>query len=216
MTIQDYTALLQFQSPLLNRALPTPTELAFFLWVLSPEIERWHDGKGWRGWTMLRRIEQWQSRRHGKRIRKILELEALEKQEEKWHAKASIPFVLSDMAPFTIAVKQAFEYVDMIFMDRPAGLKKDSVKSGLCYLTSWFDMMQSEYHLPTAEVWRMKLPVLFARIKAIQMRRNANVPDFNVERDRVLQNIMQGLREKLYTEEDLRSGKVDLRNNRLN
>lgn len=216
MTIQDYTALLQFESPLLNRRLPTPSELSFFLWVLSPEIEKWHEGRGWRSSAFLKWIEQRKSRQHGQRVREALQLADLEKQEAAWHAKApGIPFTLEDDLPFTIAVKDAFKYIDQMFMDRPAALKKEGAKSGLCYLTSWFDMLQSEYHLPTKEIWRMKLPVLFARIKAIQNRYSKGVPDFNVDRDKVLQNIMQGLRMKLYTEEDLRSGRVDLVKNCL-
>lgn len=215
MTIQDYTALLQFESPLLNRRLPTPNELSFFLWVLSPEIEKWHDRHGWRSWGCLKWIEQRQSRQHGRRVREALRLEELEKQEAAWHAKASVPFTLGDELPFTIAVKDAFKYIDEMFMDRPAGLKKDGPKSGLCYLTSWFDMLQSEYHLPTKEIWKMKLPVLFARIKAIQNRYNKGVPEFSVDRDKIFQNIMQGLRLQLYTEEDLRAGRVDLQKNCL-
>lgn len=220
MTVRDYTALLQFESPLLNRALPTPGELAFFLWVLSPEVEQWHDaiedGRGWRRFGFLKSLQQWQSRRHGKKVRRVLRLEEIERAEKEWHNKAkTIPFTLPDDAPFTIAVKEAFEYVDAVFRDKPAGLRKDGTNSGLCYLTSWFDMMQSEYHLPTQEVWKMRLPILFARIKAIALRHNQKIPEFNPERDRILQNIAAGLQQKIYTEDDLRAGRVDLENNRL-
>lgn len=215
MTVQDYTALLQFESPLLNRALPTPSELSFFLWVLSPEIERWHNRKGWRSVPGLKSFEQWQSRQHGRKVRRNLKLEALEQSEADWHEKSKLPFTLPDDAPFTVAVNDAFKYIDELFLDRPPSLKRDGTKAGLCYLTSWFDMLQSEYNLPTAEIWQMKLPVLFARLKAIQMRYNKNVPDFNVDRDKIMQNLMQGLRMKLYTEDDLKSGRVDLVKNQL-
>jgi hypothetical protein len=213
MTVQDYTALLQFESPLLNRRLPTPAELAFFLWALSPEIELWHDGKGWRGWPCLGWVEKLQAKRHGRKARGSWQLEELERAEAAWHAKAAmakIPFELPDNAPFTIAVREAFAYIDEMFMDQPVSLKKGGRDTGLCYLTSWFDMIQSEYSLPSKEVWNMRLPVLFARIKAIQRRHNPKLPEFSVDRDRIMQNIMQGLRQKLYTIDDLRAGRVDL------
>jgi len=216
MTVRDYTALLQFQSPFLNRRLPTPTELSFFLWVLSPEIERWHDRRGWRHWPGLQMIERWQSHRHGKRVRRRLRLHELEGAESAWREKTKdVPFVLPDDAPFTVAAKQCFEYIDEMFMDRPAALKKESGKTGLCYLTSWFDLIQSEYHLPTAEVWEMKMPVLFSRIKAIQMRNARELPSFNADRDRIMQNLMIGLRTKRFTEEDLEKGRVDLQTAQL-
>lgn len=211
MTVQDYTALLQFESPLLHRKLPTPNELSFFLWALSPEIQAWHERRGWRGWRCLKKLEQWQSHRHGKNVRRTLQLPELEESEAAWHAKAKgVTYELPDSAPFTIAVKQVFAYMDEIFAERPAALKKGGAPSGLCYLTSWFDLMQSEYHLPTQEIWEMKMPVLFARIKAIQMRHNGKVPDFSADRDRILQKIMLGLNRKDFTEEDLKSGLVDL------
>jgi len=215
MTVQDYTALLQFSSPLLNRRLPSPEQFSFFLWVLSPEIQRWNEKQGWRKWRALSWIEKWQAKRHGQKVRRALKLDELEAQEAQWRAKSKLTFALPDDAPFTLAIKEAFKYVDELFLDRPPGLKKETGKSGLCYLTSWVDMLQSEYHLPTAEIWEMNIPVLFARLKAIQMRHNAKVPDFNVDRDKILQNIMLGLKRKLYTEEDLKSGRVDLVANRL-
>ena len=216
MTVRDYTALLQFQNPLLSRTLPAPAELSFFLWVLSPEMEHWYEPQGWRKLPFMGRVQQWQSRRHGRRVREALQLASLERSETDWHAKApAVPFVAPDDHPFTLATRAAFKYVDALFLDRPASLKRDTGKSGLCYLTSWFDLLQSEYHLPTEEIWRMKIPVLFSRIKAIQMRRNRNLPEFNVDRDKIMQNIMQGLRLKKYTEDDLRAGRVDLQTNKL-
>lgn len=216
MTVLDYTALLQFASPLLNRRLPTPSELSFFLWVLSPEIDLWNRKRSWRKWRTLAGIEQMQCKRHGKRIRETLRLKELEEQERQWHTKSKLPFTLPDNAPFTLAVTQAFKYVDELFIDRPPGLKKNTGKSGLCYLTSWFDVIQSEYKKPDEEVWAMPIPVLFARLKAIQSRYNgAGVPEFSHDRDKIMRNIMRGLQEKRYTEEDLRTGRVDLVNNRL-
>lgn len=212
MTLRDYTALLQFNSPLVGRALPNPAQLSFFLWVLSPEIEAWHERKGWRGLRLCAPIEQWQSRRHGARVRRALQLPEMENQEAAWHTKSKLPFTMPDDSPFTVAVKSAFAYMDEVFQDKPAGLKKETGRSGLCYLTSWFDMMQSEYHLPTEEIWQMRIPVLFARLKAIQMRQNRKTPEFNVDRDKIFQNIIQGLRTKKFTEEDLREGRVDLIN----
>jgi len=215
MTVQDYTALLQFASPLLQRRLPTPDELAFFLWVLSPEIELWNEQRGWRKWGCFARLERWQSRRHGRAVRSVLQLKELEEQEAQWRSKSKLPFTLPDEAPFTIAVNQAFKYVNELFLDRPPGLKKEHGRSGLCYLTSWFDILQSEYHMPEEAIWRMKIPVLFARLKAIQARHNAKVPDFHADCDKILQRLMQGLREAKYTEDDLRAGRVDLVNDRL-
>lgn len=215
MTVRDYTALLQFESPMVQRALPTPAEFAFFLWVLSPEMERWHNQSGWRRWQCFARLQQWQSKRHGRRVRAALQLDELKRQESDWHQKSKLPFTLPDDAPFAIAIKEAFAYIDEMFQDKPAGLKKETGKSGLCYLTSWFDLLQSEYHLPTYEIWAMRIPVLFGRLKAIQMRHNHKAPEFNVDRDKILQNIMAGLNQKKYTMQDLRGGRVDLHRNCL-
>ena len=216
MTVEDYTILLQFENPLLNRKMPSIEQLAFFLWVLSPEMALWSERSGWRRWLGFRWVEKWQSHRHGKKVRTRLHIAQLEKDSAEWSDKAkNVPFEITDNAPFAQAIKDALQYVDDMFMDRPAALKSDGPKSGLCYLTSWFDMLQSEYHMPTEEVWKMRLPVLFARIKAIQRRYNKNLPDGNNDRDRILQNIMTGLRENRYTLEDLKSGRVDLLKNCL-
>ncbi len=215
MTVDDFTILLQFKNPLIARQLPSPDALSFFLWVLSPEIERWHERKGWRRLPFTRYIERFQSYRHGRRVAKALKIRELQALEEKWFEKCpDKPFVLPEGCLFEKAIKDAFEYIDRVFLDKPASLK-NGTESGLCYLTSWFDSMQSEYHLPTKEVWKMAMPVLFARLKAIQKRHNQKIPEFNEDRDKIFQNIMRGLNTKLYTEDDLREGRVDLENNRL-
>lgn len=214
MSVDDFTILLQFESPLLTRQVPTPDELSFFLWVLSPEIERWHDRKGWRK-PWLGRFERLESYLHSRHVRRTLKLGELERMEDEWLRKHKVPFTLPEDCSFSIAIKQAFEYVDDMFLDKPPSLESKGVESGLCYLTSWFDWMQSEYHMPTKEVWKMTLPVLFARLKAIQKRHRAKVPEFNTDRDKILQNIMAGLRQGFYTVADLRAGRVDLENNKL-
>jgi len=49
------------------------------------------------------------------------------------------PFTLPDDAPFTIAVKQSFEYIDVIFMGPSSGIKKRMVTKQVSVTSrSWF------------------------------------------------------------------------------
>ena len=208
MTVSDFTALLQFNSPLLSRRLPSPTELVFFLWIMSADNLKLRESK-FPAWYC-----QWRAKRFSRRLTQRLEIESVERAQSKAELTED-GYTLPEDSPLAKAIADAFKYIDILFMDKPAGLSKNGLDSGLCYLTAWFDAMQSEYHLPTKEVWAMPLPVLFARLKAIQHRVSNAVPAFNEERDKVMQRITSGLNSKLYTEDDLRVGRVDLINNRL-
>lgn len=208
MTIDDFTALLQFQSPLIARKLPNPDELIFFLWIMSPLNLKYRESR----W--LAPFAGWRAKRFSNQVARTLQLDLVYRRKQAVEARGET-YTLPEGSKLAKAISEAFKYVDLVFMDRPPGLKRNGVDAGLCYLTSWFDAMQSEYHLPTAEVWKMPLPVLFARLKAIQFRSERNVPTFNVERDKIMQAIMAGLNAKLYTEDDLKEGRVDLQNNRL-
>lgn len=208
MTVDDFVALLQFQSPLLSRRLPNPDELIFFLWILSPENLRFRDSR----W--LAPFAAWRARRFSKHLAAILDLKAVDRCQREAAVKGE-RYELPEDSPLAKAIEGAFKYVDLVFMDRPPGLKQNGLDAGLCYLTSWFDAMQSEYPLPTAEVWKMALPVLFARLKAIQFRKIERLPQFNANRDKIMADIAHGLNSKLYTEDDLKEGRVDLETNRL-
>ena len=115
MTVRDYTALLQFENPMIHRALPTPAQFAFFLWVISPEMDRWQNGVGWRGWNCSQWMQEWQSKRHAQRVRRALQLETLEDQESEWRIKSKLPFTVPDDAHFAVGVKEGFAYVDEMF-----------------------------------------------------------------------------------------------------
>ena len=217
MTVRDFTILLQFRNPLIARQIPTPDEFGFFLWTLSTEIEKWHGGGSWRRWPLIRNLERMQCYFHGRKVADAIELKQLESLEWEWmKSNPDNPFTIPDESAYGVALKQAFAYIDDMFLDKPASLQRSGTQSGMCYLTSWFDAMQSEYHLPTSEIWKMEIPVLFARMKAIQKRHSKNaVPEFNEHRDRIFQNIMRGLNSKLYTADDLMAGRVDLEKNCL-
>lgn len=205
MTVDDFTALLQFRSPLLSRRLPNPDELIFFLWILTPENLRFRQSR----W--LAPFAGWRARRFSKYLARTLDLKAVDRCQREADVKGE-RYVLPENAPLAIAIAEAFKYVDLLFMDKPPGLKQNGTDSGLCYLTSWFCCLQREFHLPTKEIEQMPLPVLFARLKEVQMAnsKKTNVPGFNPEQDRIMARIVDGLRAKRYTADDLRKGLVDL------
>lgn len=203
MAVEDFTILLQFNSPILSRRLPTPGELVFFIWSLTPECLRLREKRVPEFWR------RWRTNRFGRGVRKRMDIAGFEAAKLEAEANGEA-YTLPDNHPFAGAIQQAFKYIDLVFMDKPPGLSRNGVDSGLCYLTAWFDAMQSEYHLPTEEIWKMELPVLFARMKAMQYRKLKQVPGFNAQQDKVLRKIMDGLRDKQFTEDDLREGRVDL------
>lgn len=200
MTVRDYVALLRLQSPFVLRSEPTFEDLGTLLWVLSPEIDRWHNHAGWRKpglvgcrWNLFS-IEHWQVRLAAKRLRRRLKVRQLENAARAWNkANPGKVYDMPDDCPLALAFKAAFEYMDNIFLDRPAALAKEGTGSGLLYLTSWFDAIQSEYHKPDEDVWQMKLPVLFNRLKAIGNRLNPREPEFNARQDAIRRQLQQAI-----------------------
>jgi len=213
MTVRDYVALMHSQSPFIVKTEPTFEHLGEFLWYLSPEIERWHNRIGWRkSWIVgcrwsLFSIERWQIRMFSKRLRRRLGITKLENAARAFQrANPGQTFPLPDDCAFVKAMVAAFEYVERMFIDRPAGIAKNGADSGLLYLTSWFDAIQSEYKKTDEEVWRMPLPQLFARLKAMHQRHNPSEPDFNARQDALkAQIIRSGL-----NLEELLKGKLSL------
>jgi hypothetical protein len=209
MTVRDYVALLRLQNPFVLRSEPTKEALGEFLRILSPEIERWHDHVGWRKpwligcrWPLLS-IERWSVFLAARRLRrdlKITELEAAARRYRERHPGGVMP--MSSKRPLARAMMDAFAYVDKIFLDRPAGIAKEGTSSGLLYLTSWFDAMQSEYNFTDQQVWKMELPRLFGRLKAISARHNPGEPEFNARQDALHALILKS------KPEDLTEGRI--------
>ena len=220
MTVRDYVALLRLKNPFVMRTEPTFEQLGELLWVLSPEIERWHNHTGWRKpwlagcrWPLFS-IERWQIFLAARRMRKRLKISALEKEARIWNqANPGKIYEMPEASELAKAIKAAFAYIDRLFLDRPAGIAREGTASGLLYLTSWFDRMQSEYHKPDAEIWMMPLPVLFCRLKAIQERKNPGEPEFNGRQDAVNAQLQAALQKKDLTVDDVLAGKMQFKNN---
>lgn len=190
MTVLDYVLLDRNNSPFVRRLEPSLDDLAFFLWALSPQFLKWTERRGWRRWfPFLERLEAFF---HGRKVRRMFGRNMPETSE-----------------PVVIA---AFEYIDVMFFDRPPSMA-GAGESPLAFLTSWFDSMQSEYHFPSEQVWKMGLPELFQRLAAIRQRRMPHVPDFNRDTDAVNFFILRGLRSKAFTLDDLAAGKVEFPKN---
>src|SRR5208282_6345387 len=159
-------------------------------------------------------VEQIHSWLFARKVRRRLKIGPLEKAASKWrkdHTKEI--FTLPVECPLSKTIVEAFQYVDTTFLDRPAGLAKEGNATGLFYLTSWFDTMQSEYHQPDDWVEKMPLPLLFGRLKAITARRNPSEPDFNAKQDALLAQIQRKMQDKLVTENDLVSGRFKFEDN---
>jgi hypothetical protein len=187
MTVQDYLVLDHYESPFLYRLVPEMCDLAFFCWSLSPACAKWNDSR----WQLGRGLSAYLY------SRKVVKLFAQDKPE--WKA--------GDVC-FQAAVVKSFEYIDDMFLDAPASIK-DGHESGVCYIASWFDMIQSNSRMSDAEVLSMPLPQLFQRIKAIQQRVNEKAsPSFNRIEDEVKAWVQKGISEKRFTYDDLAKGKV--------
>jgi hypothetical protein len=216
LTVRDYVALMRVGSPLLCRQEPTFEDIGKFLWFLSPEIERWHNHHAWRKpwlvgcrWSLFS-IERWQIRWHSKTLRRRLRIAEIENAARAHYLKTGQAYEIPEDSPFAKAIVECFAYIDRMFFDRPAGIARDGVGSGLLYLTSWFDAIQSEYHKPDLEVWRMPIPQLFARLKAIAQRRHPSEPDFNARQDALISKIQHALNHGEVTQEQLLRGEFKL------
>lgn len=215
MNVRDYVALLRIRSPFVCRQEPSFEDLGKFLWLLSPKIERWHNHEGWRKpwlvgcrWSWFS-IERWQIRLHAKRLRRRLKMRQLENTAREWNrAHPGEIYSLPEACPLASALKEAFDYIDRIFLDKPAGIAKEGVGSGLLYLTSWFDSIQSEYTKTDDEVYRMPMPQLFGRLKAMQQRNNPGEPEFNARQDALAAHIQRAMQSDKLTAEDVLGGKL--------
>jgi len=185
MTIADYVVLERTQSPFIRRIEPSRYDVAMFLWVMSPQFKLWSDGIGWRG--LFPSLEPLAAFFHGLKI--------------KWKFLRDCPKSSEQV------VLKAFEYIDEMFYDAPPSVSGGG-ESCLSYLTGWFDALQSEYHFPSEAIWKMGLPELFQRLNAIRQRHNPNMPTFNKKTDELKMWVVNGLREKRFTLDELRDGKV--------
>ena len=182
MTVRDYILLERHQSPFLYRKEPRMSDLALFLWVLSPQFDRWCNRKHF---IFLQHI-------HAFFYGKIVQ----------WKFGRNIP---ESSEP---AVVECFKYIDKMFFDCPASTRGSS-ESCLTYMAGWFDQLQSEYGTGEEQIWKMGLPRLFQSLQAITRRNNPSTPQFNQKTDRVKLYIMNGLRSGKFTMEQLREGKFD-------
>lgn len=185
MTVADFVLLDQRRSPFLFRTAPTLDDLKVFLWVLSPAYGRWLFGGRVR--RALPTVQHLQAFLHGQRVHRALGRNVPESSEP--------------------ACVEAFRYVDEMFLDAPPQSRAGG-ESCACYLGGWFDALQSEHHLTSDEIWRMPLPQMFQRLKAITRRHNPGVPEFNAYVDKLNGFVLTGLRNKEFTQDDLLAGKV--------
>lgn len=183
MTVRDYVLLDHFKSPFLNRLAPTDADLKLFLWMLSPTCEKWIDRKGRLAAGAQHLASYFYARKiHRKFCRNIPE------------------------SSEAIALK-CFDYVDLMMADRPGG-KPAKQESTVCYLGSWFGAIQREHHLPTEEIWRMPLPVLFARLREIISKEDPDAQPGNWQTDEIKSAIARGLAAGKFSYDDLAAGRV--------
>lgn len=215
MTVRDYVGLMRIRSPFIVRAEPSVEALGQFLWLLSPQIERWHNHTGWRKpwlvgcrWSWFS-LEAWQRRLFARRLRHRLGLRQLENTARAWNrANPGRTYELPERCPLAVAITDAFAFMNRMLIDQPSGVAKSGPGSGLLYLTSWFDAMQFNYHKRDEDVWNMPLPVLFGRLKAIQQRENPGEPEFNQRQDALAARILRALQSEKMTAQDLLAGKL--------
>lgn len=76
MTLRDFIILEAQKSPFITKArLPELPDVAQFLWILTPEVARWHDQIGWRKPWIIPTWERIQAYLFGRHIRKIYSLD---------------------------------------------------------------------------------------------------------------------------------------------
>ncbi len=204
MTVQDYELLQKNRSPLLLRQMPMPEEMLMFLWQLSPEFEKWEHAEGWFAKWLRNRARK----KHQAACAKMLDLETLSWLEKTHDLKnPGTQFIVPDDSSYAKVFANCVKYIDRMFFDKPAGLKKDGNGSGLHYLTSWFCLLQREFHLPTREIEKMTLPEMFARLREIHHWHNSTAPDFNAFRDALDKQVQDALTRGM-SPADLLAGKL--------
>lgn len=175
MTVRDFLILDVLHSPLItNQGTPSLSDLAQFLWIISPEIELWNNETGWRfDWLpFVRRICAY---RHGRRIRKLNAYDA------------------------TVA---AYRYVSAMFQDAPAGSAQKG-ESYITFLAGWCDTLRSEYKCTEDEIFAMPLPKLFGYLRAMELRKNPEPRLVNRSAIEIRQQIVRGLNEGRFTIDDV-------------
>jgi hypothetical protein len=202
MSLRDLHILEEIRCPFLYRKWPTNRELALFLWLLSPEIEKWHDERGWRK-QWLAGLEYWQSFLHGRRCRKLLRFRQFEKAVAA--LKPGENFTLPENSPIAHAIKQAFNYMDVMFRDGPQG--HGGGESYFSHLAGWCDVIRSEYKCPESEVMTMPLPKLWQVLRAIQKRKDPAATWSSPECDRIRKSVKTAIKSGRFTLQDFIAGK---------
>lgn len=185
LSVRDYVMLDHFGSPFLNRMAPEIGDISFTLWALSHRCEQWNNG---------------------------IFLPNFVRTLEAWRYSRKVVNRIKTTEDFTTAIKLIFQYIEEMFLDAPPSVKNGRV-SGLCYLTSWFDLIQSEHGLSESEIWLMPLPQLFQRIRAIHIRKGERLPAFNHAEDELKAWIQSGISSRKFTMEDLAEGRIKFGDN---
>lgn len=177
MTLRDFLILDAKASPFVTHSrVPTIEDLAEFLWILSPQVARWHDAAGWRKPWLIPSIERVQAYVHGRRIRKL---------------------------PCVAAAKQCFEFMEVMFQDCPGGTQKGEAYQS--YLGAWCDTLRSEYKCSEEEIWSMPLPKLFGYLRAMDLRKNPDPKLVNRSSSEIRNEIVRGINQKKWTAEQVMS-----------
>lgn len=178
MSVMDFSILSHLRSPFLTRTNPSLVDLSMFLWVLTA-AHRW-----WR--TSGRFLPGWCEAIHAwlfaKRCRRL--------------------------APEQAALA-CFDYVDEMFADIPASANTSSPGASVSCVAGWCGMMRSIMHCESeAEVLDMPLPKLFQYLRTAKQLNNPGALEGNRKVDGISNRIVRDLRDKIYTIEDLREGRV--------
>jgi hypothetical protein len=202
MSLRDNLLLDEIQSPFMFNRVPNTKELVFFLWLLSPEFDKWSEETGWRKqWLFGCRwqwfsVEFWQSFFHGRKCRRILKLAEVERGK-----------TLDEKSPMVQATKACFDYVKRMMRDcpNPAG-GNGSHESYFSYLANWADIVRAEYKCSEHEVLTTSLPKLWQIIRAITKRKDPAATWSSEECQRIRNATRKAINEKRFTIEDFQKG----------
>lgn len=152
----DYMVLVIHRSPFLWRAEPTLDELAFFLWVLSPQFLAWCLETGWR--------KSW--------------LGWLQSFEAAWYARQVAAALGRNMpASSERAVVQCFDYLDRLLKPDPDDLLKQrrpptelERKNQLQFVSARMAAEQRKQNCAKEKIWFSPAGDFFGYLPHLQSR----------------------------------------------
>lgn len=164
MTLRDYLILQTAQNPLLHQALPSPTQLASFLWLLSADYDP----------AATRRRRQF-LRRCRAFCPPSVPLWPTKRASVRWYGQRC-----RALECFRATVAAAKEYVADTFQDRPAAKASPgftpSYYSDAIY---WCALLGREYGYTLDAVLGMNLKVLFGFVAEITEHHKVKEPACN-------------------------------------